>query len=497
MAWYAEEIAYGLLPVAIQNAIVARHGRRIYRDRFGAGYDELSRLLEESERGDPELHRAYQNARLAELIAHAYETVPYYREVMDARSLTPSDITRVEDLAKLPVLRKEDVQAAGDRLISRAANRRALRRGATSASTGMPLTVTWDRAVAMMNHASYMRLRRWVGAPIGRPYATMQGRIVAAMGQKRPPFWRENPAWNQTFYSTLHMSEANLVHYVANLRRSGAEMLEAYPSSAFALARFLESRGEYLPFKGLITTGEPLLSVEREIIEERFQTRAYDSYGQAERVAFSSECEEHAGHHVYPEYGIAEVVGESGETLPAGQSGLLVGTGLHNYAMPLIRYACGDVAALSERSCPCGRTLPLMEGVLSRVGDLIVTPDGRTVPPIMVSWVVRWIEGVTQYQIRQDSVEELRMLVVTPAPITDEERRNVHHHFERRLGRGMRVTVERVDDIPRSDRGKKRLVVSRVPLPWGGGNLLSGQEEGEGGFDDRADGGASGDAHTE
>ena len=330
-----------------------------------------------------------------------------------------------------------------------------------------------------MNHACYMRLRRWVGAPIGTRYATLQGRIVVARGQTRPPFWRENPAWNQTFYSTLHMSEANLVHYVENLRKSGVEMLEAYPSSAFALARFLESRGEYLPLKSLITTGEPLLATERGVIEERFQTRAFDSFGQAERVVFSSECEEHNGHHLYSEYGITEVVGESDEPLPTGRSGLLVGTGLHNYAMPLIRYACGDVAVLSDRSCPCGRTLPLMEGVLSRVGDLLVTPDGRTLPPVMITWVVRWIEGVTQYQLRQESVNELRMLVVCPSPITDEERRNVHHHFERRMGPGVNVTVERVDDIPRSGRGKKRLVTSKVPLPWSDGNLLSGRADDE------------------
>ena len=190
------------------------------------------------------------------------------------------------------------------------------------------------------------------------------------------------------------------------------------------------------------------------------------------------------------------MVGESDEPLPPGRSGLLVGTGLHNYAMPLIRYACGDVAVLSDRSCPCGRTLPLMEGVLSRVGDLLVTPDGRTLPPIMITWVVRWIEGVTRYQLRQESVNELRMLVVCPSPITDEERRNVHHHFERRMGPGVNVTVERVDDIPRSGRGKKRLIISKVPLPWSDGNLLSGQADDEDAPAEQAGGGAPGDAST-
>jgi phenylacetate-CoA ligase len=261
----------------------------------------------------------------------------------------------------------------------------------------------------------------------------------------------------------------------------GVEMLESYPSSAFALARFLESRNEHLPLRAVMTTGEPLLSVEREVIEERFQTRAYDSYGQAERVAFSSECEEHNGHHIFPEYAITEVVDEAGEALPAGRFGELVGTGLHNYAMPLIRYACGDAAVLSDRSCPCGRTLPIIEGVVSRVGDLIVTPDGRTLPPIMITWVVRWIDGVTQYQVRQESLDRFTLLVVTPEPITDEQRRRVSNHFEWRIAPGVRVTVERVDDIPGTGRGKKRLVISEVPLPWGGGNRLSGLSEADAG----------------
>ena len=52
----------------------------------------------------------WQGWRLRALIQRAYEYVPYYREVMQARKLTPADIRTTADLAKLPLLTREDVR---------------------------------------------------------------------------------------------------------------------------------------------------------------------------------------------------------------------------------------------------------------------------------------------------------------------------------------------------------------------------------------------------
>lgn len=478
MNWYLQQQLYNHAPVAVQNALVSRHGRRIYRERFCPEYEELARFLEESERRDPEQLRAYQERSLKKLVRHAYETVPHYRETMDVRGIAPDDITTAADLTRLPVLTKSDVARLGDRLISSKASKRSLRQATTSATTGSPLTVSWDRAVTLMNHACYMRARRWAGVQMGRPYATLQGRILTPIRQRKPPFWRDNPAWNQTFFSTMHMSEDNLVHYVAEFRRKKVEHLEAYPSTAYVLARFLRSRDDTLPLKCVITTGEPLLPMHRETLEERFEAEVFDAYGQAERVTFSSECEEHNGHHLHAEYGITEFVDESGAPVPAGAPGRMVGTSLHNFAMPLIRYACGDVGAASDRTCACGRTLPLLESVTSREGDTIVTPEGRVLPSIMMSWTVRWLADVEQWQIRQVSPSELRILVVTPHEITEKNREQVTAHVRNRMGQGVDVHLERVDEIPRTAGGKLRHVVSEVAIPWGEARAESAAENG-------------------
>ncbi len=474
--WNKARKLYRHLPFPLQKLFVAGYGRFILKSRFTADYEELARFLEESERSDPERLRDYQETRLREVVRHAYETVPHYREVMDSLRLRPSDISGIDDLTKLPVLRKEDVRRLGGRLRSRAVRRTALARAGTSATSGSPLPVYRDRPVSLMNHACYMRLRRWAGFPLGTPYATMQGRLVVPHGQRNPPFWRDNPSWNQLIFSTVHLTDENLDIYVEKIRGFGTRALEAFPSCAFILARYLETRNEYLPMDAVTTTGEPLLPLERKLIEERFRTRAFDAYSTAERVVFSTECEEHDGHHLYGEFGITEVVDEEGHRLPPGTPGLLVGTSLHNFGTPMIRYACGDVGALSERRCACGRTLPMMEGLTSRVGDIIVTPDGRMIPAIMVSWSIKDVAAVRQWRIVQKRPDEIRMMIVKDGPLTQKERASMVAYFADRLGPDVHAEIEQVSEIPPSAMGKVRHVISEVPLVWGSANRWPGRD---------------------
>ena len=476
--WNSARKAYKHLPLPLQSRLVALYGRIIRTERIRPEADRLSRFLEESERWEPEQMRSYQEERLREVVRHAYETVPHYRETMDALRLKPSDVRHLEDLPKLPILTKEDARRLGRRLRSRAVPRRALWSAATSATSGSPLSVYRDRPVSLMNHACYMRLRRWAGFPFGVPYVTIQGRLVVPDRQKRPPYWRHNPAWNQLLMSTVHLSDETIGLYIEKMREFGAVAMEAFPSCAFIIARYLESRDEHLPLEALTTTGEPLLPPEREVIEERFETSVFDAYSTAERVAFSSECEEHDGHHLYAEFGVTEIVDDKGAPQPAGSPGLIVGTSLHNMGTPMIRYACGDVGTLSERRCACGRTLPMMEGLASRVGDVIVTPTGRMLPPIMVSWSIKSVTNVRQWQLVQESPDECRMALVKETPLADRDRSRILACFKDRLGPEMRVHIEQVDDIPPSPTGKVRHVISNVPLVWGTPNRWADRPEG-------------------
>jgi phenylacetate-CoA ligase len=459
---------YGHLPIAFQDAVVTRYGRRILRERFGPEYRRLSAFLERSERSSREEQKAYQEERLAALIDHAYRTVPYYHDVMDSLKLRPSDVTTLEDLPRLPMLTRNDVIAQRDRLVSEGAKRRALRKATTSGTTGSPLAVYWDESVSVMNNACHQRTRRWAGFAFGRRYATLMGRVVVPLKQKRPPFWRLNGSWNQLLLSPVHLNAENLPHYVGALREMGVEALEAYPSSAYVLARYLESIGEYLPLDVVFTSAEPLLDFEREIIESRFQCNVFDAYSQTERVMYCSECEKHTAHHVFQEYGILELVDLEGRPVERGTMGHVVATGLHNYSMPLIRYAVGDTATLSDRDrCECGRTLPLLDGVTTKAEDIVVTPDGRMISPSVLTHVFKSVDAAVKSQILQHRPEELLVKLVRRADYRDEHEAAIRRGLAGRIGPQVRIRFDYVDDIPLSGRGKYRRIISTVPLAWG------------------------------
>jgi hypothetical protein len=63
--------------------------------------------------------------------------------------------------------------------------------------------------------------------------------------------------------------------------------------------------------------------------------------------------------HVCAESFFVELLDEAGEPAPQGELGRVVLTSLHNFAMPLIRYDIGDLAAFGP-ACSCGRGLPAL-----------------------------------------------------------------------------------------------------------------------------------------
>ena len=150
----------------------------------------------------------------------------------------------------------------------------------------------------------------------------------------------------QLWFSSFHLSEANLSAYVREMRRRRLAFLEGYPSTLYILASYLRRRGERLPLRAVFSSSETLHAVQREALTAAFECPIFDFYGLAERVVFAGECEAHEGKHLFDEYGITEVVDDAGAPVPPGQRGWLTGTTLWNRGMPLLRYRTSDMTAL-------------------------------------------------------------------------------------------------------------------------------------------------------
>jgi phenylacetate-CoA ligase len=457
---------YSAMPPSLQTLMLNAYAFRIHLERFGNKFEKLLRQFIENERLSDTQIVDYQNERLKLLIEHAYRTVPYYAEIMRDKKLTPGDIKTRQDLTKLPLLTRDHIKDRLPQLISREIKRRELVAGHTSGTTGSPLEFYWDKNMCLVNNVADWRQKIWAGLNYGDNYAVLLGRMIVSPEQKKPPFWRLNHLHHQLWFSSFHMSDANLKYYIEELERFKPKAIEGYPSTVYILARYLEKTGSNFPLRAVLTSSETLFPFQREVIEKVFQCKVFDFYGLAERVVFATECEEHQGHHVNLDYGITEFVNDSGEPVKEGEMGWIVGTSLHNFGMPFIRYKTNDVTTLNIKKCSCGRTFPVMEDVTTKAEDIIVTKDGRFISPSVLTHPFKPLHSIIMSQIIQEDLENLTVRIVKSNQYSNEEEKGLIAGLQARIGEGMKIRVEYVDNIERKASGKFKWIISKVPMAF-------------------------------
>jgi phenylacetate-CoA ligase len=279
--------------------------------------------------------------------------------------------------------------------------------------------------------------------------------MIVPAAQRDPPYWRLNRAENMLMLSSYHLADSTAAACLEALAAFDPVVIQAYPSSIGFLAAWMLGSGTRYrgaALRGIVTSSENLPAERRRDIGAAFGCRVYDWYGQAERVAAAGTCEQ-GRLHLLTDYSCVEL-------LPA-QDGWyeLVGTGFNNYAMPLIRYRCGDLvrpAPAGER-CACGRAFPLLEEIAGRADDPVTLPDGRSIGRL--DHVFKGVTGIVEAQIRQERADAVAVLVVPAADFGGHTRRALLRNLRERLGRDVALEIRRVDAIPRGANGKFRSVV--------------------------------------
>ena len=445
--------------MVVQNAMISGYGLWLKRLRYGHDFERTLAQLTETERYTADALRAVQANRLAALVMHAGAHVPFYSALLERAGIRPHEVN-IDNLARaLPILTKEQICASSTALVSSAYARRALVPLKTSGTTGTALTVLATRRAIQQNFAFFARFLAWAGVKIGQPSATFAGRLVVPIEQSRPPFWRVNWTTRTTLFSSYHISRDNMPHYIRQLERTAPAFIDSYPSAIFTIASYLKEQGDAHKIRprAIITSSETLSPHQRDVIEEVFRCPVFDQYGNVEMAAFIGQCEK-GTYHISPEYGFVEVLDAQGRPARPGEAGELICTGLLNFAMPLIRYRIGDSVVVGTKSCGCGRNFPVVDSVIGRTDDMIVTPEGRYVGRL--SPVFKLFPSVREAQVIQDRLDHVTVKIVCGEDYTDAVGAALIREFQLRTGASLQVSLDRVDAIPRTAAGKFRSVVS-------------------------------------
>jgi phenylacetate-CoA ligase len=453
------EMIYNKSPVFFQNVMTSIYGFQLHLQRYGGKNKEYTAQLEKTNFENKENLQQLQNDNLGKLLKYSYQHTDYYKLLFDNLGLKPEDIREEKDLKKLPILTKDTLRKSPEAFIPRNIKKKELLKIFTSGTTGSPLTVYYNLQARRKYYAFFNRVRKWHGIQLGDTRATFYGRILIPQNQKGPPFWRYDISEKNYLFSSYHMSPENLLHYYNKLKVIQPKEIRGYPSSLNTLAQFITNNnlGGIKP-KAVFTTAETLLEPVRSVIETAFQCKVVDTYGCTEMAFYITQCDR-GTYHSHPEFGIVEVLDKNGDSI-WGEPGELVATGFINYAMPLIRYKIGDSIVMKKESCSCNRNIPVIEQIVGRTDDIIVTPEGRRIGRL--DPIFKGGRGIKEAQIIQTKKDEIVMKVVKDDKYSSEDIKFLSEQLKNRVGESMRIQFDFVSEIPREKNGKFRSVVSHL-----------------------------------
>ena len=393
--------------------------------------------------------RDFQLAALREAVMHA-NSIPFWRRRFAECGIDPLNVASVEDLKKLPLLTKQEVQSNLSSLVSPHAKKLLLSKGLTSGTTGSPGIYYRDLRSVNFENAMTWFIRSKTGMKPGCRLAWLRGDLVVPSSKHEPAFWVRNFAEKKLLVSTYHLVpkyKREILDAIASFHPAGAY---AYPSAAYILARWCRELDTKLPFLNLHTSSETLLAEQRELIRSTLDGRWVDNYGQAERVNFFASLDSD-DYHVHSEYGVTELIPHS--------DGLyeIVGSSLHNYAMPLFRYRTGDVVRSLDES---GAERPIIRGLSGRKEDFVRLPDGRLIGRLDL--VFKGLTNIVEGQIYQVSPGSIVLRIVREDGYCADNQLKLLRNARDRLGHEVELSVEYLERIPRSNDNKFRFVVSNV-----------------------------------
>ena len=414
------------------------------------------RSLEESQWYSAEEIRVLQNEKLRGIIAHAYDTVPFYRELMDTRKLKPLDICTTDDLQKLPIIDKAMMKAiTPGKTVSSAYKLEQLVPRDTSGSTGEPFHFFVSRDEKIMKRAALARFWRWGGWDFGIRFVLLFSRYHSMFSKEGLPRKIESFVMGRKFLPVKSITPA----YLDEIAAFDPKIIMSFGSGMAALANLALERGVRLHLRGALTTADTLTQHHRSRIQEAFSTKVYDEYG-GEDMSFMAQCEHADLYHGNAENTFIELL-NNGERAAPGEGGEVVVTDLTRRAMPFIRYAMRDRVVSSTRRCPCGRELPTYERIEGREIDMLISSSGRKIPAAMIDCALH-VPEVKFFQAVQTRPDALVIRIVPDKGFNENTWEETLGHLRNYVGPDFQYELELVKDVERTAAGKARIVIVNI-----------------------------------
>ncbi len=428
----------------------------------GLPVHEKLRALEASQWWAGEQIREWQWQKAKELLAHAYQNIPYYKKLLDERGLPPHSIQTWEDWKKIPILSRQTAHDEMTHLMARDKVRKLIRKR-TSGTQGERVDFFWDKAAYVTNLAMKLRGHRWFGIDTGDSSAKLWD-----IPPRTKPLSRLKNYLRQTFLRheiglpIRDLSEEKLEKFYGEVQRLQPVFLVGYRSALTAFADFIQKTGKdgrALGVRFVLSTAEMMLPYQRKKLQEIFGAPVGNVYGANEVGLLGFECPQGAM-HLMADGVLIEFIPED----PASDVKTVIATNLENYGMPLLRYRIGDVASPVERPCSCGRGLPAVDLSVARLDEVIELPNGRRFHVTVLASVIEYAFPYGENPIRefcfyQTASRDFKLQVAGKFEDKELVRKRIIENSRKYLGPNIIFEIEFVPKIEKPASSKMRSVI--------------------------------------
>ncbi|TDQ19616.1 phenylacetate-CoA ligase [Algoriphagus boseongensis] len=397
---------------------------------------------------DKDQLESLQKEKLTKMLSFVSQHSEFYSLQNIAKSRDP-----YHWLASFPVLKKGTFKENLNFFLT-APNDNQLTSIMSSGSSGPPSKVFFNKTELANNRAIQILWWEWAGYKFGNSLLQTGVNMKRSKEKKIKDFLLKT-----RYIDAMSHSEEEILKELAYLSKNPKDHFVAYASSLYLFAKVaLEKNITGVKFKSVISLGEKLLPNFRDTIEKVFSCKVFDTYGASEGFLIASQCK--AGkYHIMTPHLVLEVLDERGNEVNPGEMGRVILTGLDNFTTPLIRYEVGDLAVKSkDNTCTCGLQFPILDEIIGRQTEFILTPKGKYITVQNVVRVMKHFPEIEQFKVVQEEPDTVNIIYIPDPKVLKIREEEIQKMFEEVFNEPLKFKFQSVKVLPKAKTGKFQLI---------------------------------------
>ncbi|HCN36593.1 MAG TPA: hypothetical protein DIS94_02630 [Bacteroidetes bacterium] len=389
-----------------------------------------------------------QSLKLKKLLEYSINNIPYYKKLNIRLTDNP-----YSDIYKFPIIDKKLLRENHGEFTN--PNYKKLVTGKSSGSTGTQSVFYRSKKEISIYQGIQTYLWEWSGYRIG------ENLIQLGITPNRGLIKSIKDFLFKTHYlPAFNINEDFILNFFKNLNKKKVYNFGGYASGLYLYADTLKRNNlKDVKIKSVISWGDKVFDLYRKVISEMFEVKIFDTYGSSEGFVISGQCEKGNYHLMIPHI-FLEIQDDKSNEVNDGEIGKVIVTNLDAYSMPFIRFDLGDLAIKknSNEVCECGRNFPMLEKIVGRETDIVVTPSGKKMIVHSFTGIFEHFDEISQFRVIQNSSDFIIIEYIKSSKFSLDALKKIEQKIHHYLQEEFRIEFKEVDNIPPTKSGKPQII---------------------------------------